>query len=75
MNNPTPKPRNYRRIPADCLAYAKTRFAEMASTSAVKAELASKFGADIPHNALHYYWTKANPKPVEPSNADHGDEA
>jgi hypothetical protein len=74
--NPMVK-RSYRRIPPDYLAYAKSRFEAMASTSAVKAELMAKFGADIPHSALHYYWTKANKRTearAAVSDRDTGDE-
>lgn len=54
--------RRYQRIAPEHLEYARRRFAEFASTSAVRAELKAQ-GAEYPHNALHYYWVKANPKP------------
>lgn len=62
--------RKYNKIAPDHLAYARKRFAEFASTSAVRAELKA-MGGEYPHNALHYYWVKANP----PTNGDPGDEA
>ena len=51
--------RKYNKIDPAHLKYAKGRFAEFASTSAVRAEL-RVLGTLYPHNALHYYWTRAN---------------
>ena len=56
----TPK-RRYNKISPEHLAYARKRFAEFASTSAVRAELKA-MGADYPHNALAYYWHQAAKK-------------
>jgi len=70
MSEPTTSKRKYQRITQEHLEYARRRFGEFASTSAVKRELAA-MGGDYAYNALHYYWKKANP----PSNADGGDEA
>ena len=53
--------RKYNKIAPEHLKYAKARFAEFASTSAVRAELKAK-GGSYEHPALHYYWTLANPK-------------
>lgn len=61
--------RGYRRISSEHLAYARSRFAQLGSTSAVRAELKARFGADYPHSALHYWWKKANPRP-EPVAGD-----
>lgn len=51
--------RAYKRIDPEHLAYAKARFAEFASTSAVRAELKAR-GGEYSHSQLHYYWHRAN---------------
>lgn len=56
--------RKYQRISPEHLEYAKGRFVLMASTSAVRAEIKSIYGVEYPHNALFYWWKKANP-PVQ----------
>ena len=52
--------RKYNKIAPEHLKYAKGRFAEFASTSAVRAELKAQ-GTLYSHSALHYWWVKANP--------------
>lgn len=59
MSDPTTK-RAWTRIDPEHLAYARTRFAELASTGAVKAEIKAKWGVEYKHNKLHHYWTQAN---------------
>lgn len=51
--------RKYNKIAPDHLAYAKRRFGEFASTSAVRAELKA-MGGEYSHSQLHYYWHQAN---------------
>lgn len=50
--------RKYQRIQPSHLEYARNRFAQLASTSAVRAELKAN-GGDYSHSQLHYHWTVA----------------
>lgn len=59
MSEPASK-RKYQRIAPEHLEFARRRFGEFASTSAVRAELRA-MGGDYAHNALFYWWKKANP--------------
>ena len=68
MSETTSK-RAYRKIAAEHLSYARKRFSEFASTSAVRDELKA-MGAEYPYNALFYYWKKANPLKLKPFRAE-----
>lgn len=50
--------RRYQRIAPEHLEYARNRFAQLASTSAVRAELKAS-GGDYSHSQLHYHWKLA----------------
>lgn len=64
MSETTAAPkRRYQRIAPEHLAYARKRFAEFASTSAVRAELRAQ-GGDYAHNALFHHWKKYNDRPA-----------
>ena len=59
MSETTAAPkRRYQRILPNHLDYARSRFAQLASTSAVRAELKAN-GGDYSHSQLHYHWTVA----------------
>jgi len=58
VSEPTAAKRQYRKILPAHLEYARSRFAQLASTSAVRAELKAN-GYDYPHSALHYHWKQA----------------
>lgn len=72
--------RTYRRIEPLHLGYARGRFEALASTSAVRAEIKQRWGADYPHSALHYHWKIANERNAAraaavSSDSDPADEA
>jgi len=58
VSEPTAAKRQYRKILPAHLEYARSRFAQLASTSAVRAELKAN-GGDYSHNQLHYHWKLA----------------